>query len=73
MAGDEPVISPDQLRPGKPRLARAGAVMAILVLLAMLCGNHRGNIENLWLIGLAGLIALMLIVDWVLRRNGLRS
>ena len=74
MAGDEPVTSPDQHRPtvGK-RLTRFGAVFTILVLLAMTIGNHGGNVENIFLIGIAGLIALMLVVDFVLRRSGLRS
>ena len=74
MAGDEPVTSPDQHRPSiSGRLARLGAVVTILVLLAMIIGNHEGNVENIFLIAIAGLIALMLVIDFVLRRSGLRS
>jgi hypothetical protein len=73
VAGNEPVLSPDQLKPTNPRKARIGAVMAIVVLLLMSIGNHEGNIENYFLYSLAGLIVLMLIGDWVLRRNGLRD
>jgi hypothetical protein len=73
VAGDEPVTSPDQHKPGHTKAARLGAVFTIVVLLLMLFGNHRGWVENVWLISLAGLLALILIVDWVLRRNGLRS
>ncbi len=73
MAGNEPVTSPDQHKPGTPRLARVGGLLTIGVLLAMLCGNHRGRIEDIWLVSLAGLVGLALVADWVLRRNGLRS
>ena len=74
MAGDEPVTSPDQHQPtvGK-RLARIGAVVTVLCLLAMTIGNHEGNVENIFLIASAALIALMLVIDFILRRSGLRS
>jgi len=71
---EEPVTSPDQLKPTvKPRAARIGAVLTILILVALTLGNHLGHTQDVWLIGLAGLIALMLVLDIVLRRNGLRS
>ena len=74
VAGDEPVTSPDQRRPTvSARLSRLGAVITILALLAMTIGNHDGNIENLFLIGAAGLLLVMLILDFMLRRNGLKS
>jgi hypothetical protein len=74
VADDEPVTSPDQHRPTvSARLSRFGAVVTILALLAMTIGNHKGNIENLYLIGGAALLLLVLILDFVLRRNGLRS
>lgn len=73
MAGNEPVLSPDQLKPSNPRKARVGAVAAIVILLLMTIGNHKGNTENYFLIGIAALIVIMLVVDWVLRRNGLRG
>jgi hypothetical protein len=73
VAGNEPVLSPDQRKPVNPRKARIGAVMAIVVLLLMTIGNHEGNTENYFMYGLAGLVALMLIGDWMLRRNGLRD
>ncbi|HLL67045.1 MAG TPA: DUF2631 domain-containing protein [Micromonosporaceae bacterium] len=75
MAGNEPVTSPDQQkqRPAQTRAARIGAVVVIFALLSMLFGNHRGYMENWFLIGLAGLLALILVGDWVLRKNGLRS
>ncbi|HEV7897798.1 MAG TPA: DUF2631 domain-containing protein [Planosporangium sp.] len=73
MAGNEPVLSPDQRKPTNHRKARIGAVMAIVVLLLMSRGNHEGNTENYFLYATAGLVVLMLIGDWVLRRNGLRD
>ncbi|MFG3705071.1 DUF2631 domain-containing protein [Micromonospora sp. NPDC047670] len=73
MAGSEPVTSPDQHKPGHRKSGRIGAVLSALVLLAMLCGNHEGRVENIWLIGLAVLLLVIVIGDAVLRRNGLRS
>ncbi|GAB3346761.1 DUF2631 domain-containing protein [Micromonospora halotolerans] len=74
MAGSEPVTAPDQHRPGHRKSGRIGAVLsaAVLVLMA-LCGNHEGNVENIWLFGLAALLLAIVIGDAVLRRNGLRS
>ncbi len=72
MADREPVTSPDQHKPGNLRVARVGGVLAIIVLLLMLLGNHEGRTEDIWLIGAAALIAALLIGDAVLRRNGLR-
>ncbi|MET7803181.1 DUF2631 domain-containing protein [Micromonospora chersina] len=74
MAGSEPVIAPDQHKPGHRKSGRIGAVLsaAVLVLMA-LCGNHEGNVENIWLFGLAALLLAIVIGDAVLRRNGLRS
>ncbi|MEU4381953.1 DUF2631 domain-containing protein [Micromonospora echinofusca] len=73
MAGSEPVTSPDQHKPGHRKSGRIGAVVSALALLAMLCGNHEGMVENIWLIGLAVLLLVIVIGDAVLRRNGLRS
>jgi hypothetical protein len=39
----------------------------------MTIGNHEGNVENLYLIGAAALLLLVLILDFILRRNGLKS
>ncbi|WP_341719565.1 DUF2631 domain-containing protein [Micromonospora sp. FIMYZ51] len=73
MAGSEPVTSPDQHKPGHRKAGRIGAVLTALAMLAMLCGNHEGRVEDLWLIGVAVLLLLIVIGDVVLRRNGLRS
>jgi hypothetical protein len=72
VADNDPVIAPDQLKPGPRRLARLGVVGAALLLLAMVFGNHEGNTENVFLILTALLLLSTLAVDAVLRRNGLR-
>ena len=38
----------------------------------MICGNHKGRIEDIFLVLTAGLIVAALVGDWVLRKNGLR-
>ena len=73
MAGDEPVTSPDQHKPASMKLLRIGAVVTAVVLVLMVMGNHNGRIEDIFLIAVAGGLILMLIIDWMLRRNGLRS
>lgn len=73
MAGNEPVTSPDQHKRVNPTPLRVGGVVTIVILLLMTIGNHQGEVENVWLVSLAGVIALMLVGDWVLRRNGLRG
>ncbi len=75
MAGidEEPVIAPDQLKPARRKPVYIGAIFAIILLLLMTLGNHKGRIEDLWLIGIATVIAAGLVVDWLLRKNGLKS
>jgi hypothetical protein len=73
VAGSEPVTSPDQHKPGHRRAAQAGAIITIAALLLMTIGNHQGRTEDVWLVGIAVVIAAILIIDVVLRRNGLRS
>ncbi|GAA2380686.1 DUF2631 domain-containing protein [Dactylosporangium salmoneum] len=72
MSEHEPVTSPDQHKPGNPRAARIGAGVSAVILLTMLVGNHRGHVEDIFIIVSAGVLILALVGDWVLRRNGLR-
>jgi hypothetical protein len=72
VADEEPVLAPDQLKPGHGKSARIGAIITIAVLLLMLLGNHTGEVEDLWLVASAGLLAAILVGDWVMRRNGVR-
>lgn len=73
MSGKEPVVAPDQLKPGPYKAARIAGVIVIIVLLLMLIGNQTGHVEDIFLIGTAAVIAAIIIVDWVERRNGLKS
>jgi hypothetical protein len=67
------VTSPDQHKPTPRRLWRIGGVAEIITLLLMLFGNNEVSTGAPWLIGTAAVIALLLIGDAVLRRNGLRD
>jgi hypothetical protein len=69
---DQPVTAPDQHKPGYGKAARVGAIISIILLVLMLAGNHRGKVEDLWLFGGAVVLTLMLVGDWVMRRNGIR-
>ncbi|GAA4900538.1 uncharacterized protein DUF2631 [Stackebrandtia albiflava] len=74
MAGhDEPVTSPDQRKPTNRKLAYTVGIAAIITMVAYLYGNHEGRVEDLWLGGFAIVIALAIITDWVMVRNGLRE
>jgi hypothetical protein len=73
VAGDEAVTSHDQHKPANMKMLRVGAVVTAVILLLMVMGNHQGRVEDIFLVAVAGGLILMLIVDWVLRRNGLRS
>lgn len=48
-------------------------IIPILFLLAMLFGNHHGKIEDIWLIGFAVLMVVLLVVDARRRKNAWRS
>jgi hypothetical protein len=52
---------------------RRGGVIATLFILAYLFGNHMGRVEDLWLIGIAVLMVLILIWDWRRRKNAWRA
>ncbi len=69
---DQPVTAPDQHKPGFPKAARVGAIITIVILLLMLLGNHKGDVESLWLLGTAVVIALALIADVAMRRSGIK-
>ena len=71
----EEVVAPDQLRRTvSPRLARFGLLFTVIALPVMaFIGNHEGNVEKVFLVAIAGLLLLILIVDFFLRRAGLRS
>ncbi|MFE3546664.1 DUF2631 domain-containing protein [Nocardia sp. NPDC059177] len=47
---------------------RIAAWVVIVALLGMTIGNHQGHVEDIFLIGLAGLMAAILVVDSLTRR-----
>jgi len=72
--GADTVTAPDQHRPMNLKWARIGGVFAIITLLVMTSpfNNHAGWVEDVFLVLIAGGIAVLIGVDAVLRRNGLR-
>jgi UDP-N-acetylmuramyl pentapeptide phosphotransferase/UDP-N-acetylglucosamine-1-phosphate transferase len=72
---EEQVTAPDQHKPMNLKWARVGGVFAIIALLVMTSpfNNHAGSVEDVYLVLIAGGIAVLMGVDAVLRRNGLRQ
>lgn len=52
-----------------PRFFRVLGWISVVVLLLFTIGNHEGKVEDLWLVGLAVIIAVMLVRDTILRRK----
>ena len=53
---------------------RVGAWIAILALLGFLVGrNHEGHVEDLWVLGIAAVMVLILLWDMRRRKNAWRS
>ena len=55
------------------RAGRFGVVVAILFTLAYLVGNHEGRVEDLFVIGIAAVMVLILITDMRRRKNAWRA
>jgi hypothetical protein len=72
VAAEEPVTSPDQRKSINPKAARVGAVLTILILLAMQLGFPITVMERIWLASIAAILALALATDAALRHNGLK-
>lgn len=52
---------------------RIGAVIAVLILLSFIIGNHQGKVEDLYIIGIALVMVIIIIADWRRRKNAWRS
>ncbi|EFV14901.1 DUF2631 domain-containing protein [Segniliparus rugosus] len=52
-----------------PNAYRWIALATIASLLVMLIGNHKGHVEDVWLIAFAAITALWLVVDIVSKRG----
>jgi hypothetical protein len=72
---EQQVTAPDQHAPSNRGLARVIGIASIITLLSMTrpFNNHASAIEDFFLFLTAGIIAVLMIGDAVLRRNGLRS
>jgi sugar phosphate permease len=70
---EEPVYAPDQLKPGNRKWGRIGAIGSAVVILLYFWGNHEGNTENIFLLLTALVLIGAVVVDVVLRRNGLKA
>ena len=73
MSDEKPVTSPDQHKPTPVKAARVAALVVAAIMLLMLIGNHKGHVEDIWLIGTAALLVGIVLFDWVQRRNGLKK
>jgi hypothetical protein len=71
---EEPVNAPDQLKPSNLGWARIVGVAVVISLLAMTgpFNNHSEPIADFFLLLTAGIVAVLLVGDAVLRRRGLR-
>jgi hypothetical protein len=54
------------------KYGRLALVLPVAFLIAMLFGNHDGDVENIWLIGTAALIVVIMIWDARRRKNAWR-
>jgi hypothetical protein len=55
------------------KFGRIGAVIATIVLLLFMIGNHQGHVEDLWILGIALVMIIIMILDWRRRRNAWRG
>lgn len=71
----EPVLAPDQLKPTPfRRLIIVSGLLTVVCLPVMaFVGNHEGNVEKVFLVGIAAVIALAGIVGFFLKKAGLRN
>ena len=70
---EEPVYAPDQLKPGNRKWARRGALGSAVIILLFFWGNQEGNTEKIFLVLFAMGLVGAVVLDAVLRRNGLKS
>jgi len=56
------------------KLARVGGIVTIVILLLLALDRNKGGyVETYFLLGTALTIALIIVGDWLLRKNGLKS
>ena len=52
------------------KLIQIGGLLSAAFMLAMLHGNHVGQVEDIFLIGFAAVVLVIVARDWWLRRRG---
>ena len=52
------------------RYTQIGGLLGVVLLLAMLRGNHVGHVEDAFLVAFAVLLLVIVVRDWWLRRRG---
>jgi hypothetical protein len=74
---EQPVTSPDQHKLGNRRLDYIGALVCAALLLLLLAADHPNGVEMAWVCGCSAALVIavvvVVVVDWQLRRRGLRS
>ena len=55
------------------RAGRIGAWIVVLFTFSYLIGNHEGRIEDIWVVGIAVGMIVILIADWRRRKNAWRA
>jgi hypothetical protein len=58
---------------GFPKASLIAGWVSVVVLLAMLIGNHKGHVEDLWLVVIAGLMAFGLVLHTLKQRRSWRN
>lgn len=56
-----------------PKGTRIAGWVSAVILLVMIKGNHENNTENVWLVGLAAFLVLLLVLDIRKRRTAWRK
>lgn len=56
-----------------PKLFRIAGVVVAVMLLLMIIGNHTGRTEDIFLVGFAVFILLIIFKDWALNKMALRK
>ena len=72
VARNEPVTSAGQSKPSKRRLEYIAALAISALLLLLLVADHPNGAESAWVVGCSAALPIGLVIDWELRRRGLR-
>jgi len=72
VSDEEPVTSPDQHKPTPVKAGYIAAIVTAGIMLLLLVGNHKGHVEDIWLIGIAVVLVGIVLFDWWQRRTGLK-